>query len=65
MSLIGLLIAVVVFTLIWYVITLLPLPIPQPILKVVQIIFILIVIIWLLGTFFGGWGSFQGLPINK
>ena len=57
MSLIGLLIAVIVFALIWYIIALLP--IPQPILKVVEIIFVLIVIIWLLGTFFGGWEVFR------
>ena len=57
MSLVSVLIALVIFSLVWYLITLLP--IPQPILKVIQIVFILIVIIWLLGSFFGGWNGIE------
>jgi hypothetical protein len=45
--LISLLVAVVVISLVWYLLTLLP--IPQPFRNIVTIIFILIIIIWLLG----------------
>jgi hypothetical protein len=45
--LISLLVAVVVIGLIWYLLTLLP--IPDPFRTIVNVILILIVIIWLLG----------------
>ena len=58
--LISLLVAVIVAGLIYYLLTLLP--IPQPFKNIVMVLFIIIVIIWLLGfvgAFPGNWGHFR------
>jgi hypothetical protein len=59
--LISLLVAVIVIGLLYYCVTLLPLP--EPFKKIATVIFILIVIVWLLG-FAGMFGSapYWGYP---
>jgi hypothetical protein len=54
--LISLIIALIVLGLLYYVVTLLPLPAPFP--RIIQILFVLILILWILQVAvhpFGGW----------
>jgi hypothetical protein len=57
MSLIGILVFLIICGLIWYLVTLLPLPPPFPIL--IRVVFILIAILWLASQL-GAFGGFNG-----
>jgi len=54
MSIIGLLVFLIICGLIWYLVTLLPLPPPFPV--IIRVLFILIAIIWLASQL-GAFGS--------
>lgn len=52
-ALVSLIVLIVIGGLVWYLIGMLPVPAPAK--QVINICFILILILVLLGTFFGGW----------
>ncbi len=56
-TLVSLIVVLIIFGILWYVVTLLPLPAPLPL--VIQLLVLLILVLVLFDTFLGG-GFFRG-----